>query len=70
MKCIVRKVQEAVAQVGEWGRKWGFRFYVEKTKVMFFTGKKIDESVKLMLYGNGPERVKSFFQQDLHGGTT
>ena len=44
----------------DWGRKWDFTFSIEKTKVMFFTQKKIDESMKLELYGRNLERVKSF----------
>ena len=43
----------------DWGRKWDFRFSIEKTKVVFFTRKKIDESMNLELYGRNLERVKS-----------
>lgn len=41
----------------DWGKKWGS---TGKTKVMFFTQKKTDESIKLELYGRNLERVKSF----------
>ena len=58
VKHIVKKVQECVNQVENWGRKWGFRFSVEKTKCIFFTRKKIEESVKVPLYGKSLERVK------------
>ncbi|KAK7891309.1 hypothetical protein WMY93_023272 [Mugilogobius chulae] len=34
---LVNKVQDAIDYVVEWGLDWGFRFSVEKTKVMFFT---------------------------------
>lgn len=60
VKYTLKKVQEALTLVEDWGRKWGFRFSIEKTKVMFFTRKKIDESIKLELYGRNLERVKSF----------
>uniref|UniRef100_A0A671TUX8 Reverse transcriptase domain-containing protein n=1 Tax=Sparus aurata TaxID=8175 RepID=A0A671TUX8_SPAAU len=59
VKYTLKKVQEALTLVEDWGRKWGFRFSIEKTKVMFFTQKKIDESIKLELYGRNLERVKS-----------
>ena len=56
----LKKVQENLTLVEDWGRKWGFRFSIEKTKAMFFTQKKIDENIKLELYGRNLERVKSF----------
>ena len=43
-----------------WGTDWGFRFSVEKTKIMFFTKKKVNEVVSLNLYGSRLERVKCF----------
>ena len=33
----LKKVQEALTLVVDWGRKSDFRFSIEKTKVMFFT---------------------------------
>ena len=36
VKYTLKKVQEALTLVEDWGRKWGFRFSIEKTKVIFF----------------------------------
>ena len=60
VKHIVKKLQESITQVEEWGKKWGLRFSMEKTKTMFFTRKKIDEEIKVRLYDKNVERVKSF----------
>ena len=57
---IVRKLQEGIDQVEKWGEEWGFRFSVEKSKVMFFSKKKISENKKLNLYRKNLERVSSF----------
>lgn len=43
-----------------WGKKWGFSFSVEKSKVMFFTRKRIRGNTHLKLYGNNLETVESF----------
>ena len=56
----MKKLQESITQVEEWGKKWGLRFSMEKTKTMFFTIKKIDEEIKVRLYDKNVERVKSF----------
>ncbi|KAK7877307.1 hypothetical protein WMY93_031957 [Mugilogobius chulae] len=57
---LVNKVQDAIDYVVEWGLDWGFRFSVEKTKVMFFTRRKVSEALKLKLYGEDIERVNAF----------
>ncbi len=57
---IVKKLQEAIAIVEEWSYKWGFKFSVDKTKIMFFTRKKIGSEVKIKLYNQELERVKHF----------
>ena len=44
---IVKKLQEGIKQVERWGTDWGFTFSVEKTKIMFFTKKKVNEEVCL-----------------------
>lgn len=36
MQHIVRKVQEGINEVQQWGYKWGFKFSVEKTNTVFF----------------------------------
>uniref|UniRef100_A0A3B3YS32 Reverse transcriptase domain-containing protein n=1 Tax=Poecilia mexicana TaxID=48701 RepID=A0A3B3YS32_9TELE len=54
------KIQEGIDKVGKWGVKWGFKFSIEKTKVMFFTNKKIGVDKKLCLYGKELERVDWF----------
>lgn len=33
---VIKKVQEGISQVECWGIRWGFKFSIEKTKVMFF----------------------------------
>lgn len=57
---IVNKLQERKNQVKMWGKKWGFKFSVEMTKVMFFTRKRNGRNTNLKLYGNSLERVESF----------
>ena len=44
----------------KWGLEWGLKFSVEKSKVMFFSKKKISENKKLNLYGKNLERENSF----------
>ena len=60
VKYTLKCVQQALTTVEDWGRKWGFRFSVEKTKAMFFTRKKICDSMKLQLYNCPVERVSCF----------
>uniref|UniRef100_A0A8C2HUK7 Uncharacterized protein n=1 Tax=Cyprinus carpio TaxID=7962 RepID=A0A8C2HUK7_CYPCA len=57
---MVKKVQEAIKVVEEWSYRWGFKFSVDKTKIMFFTRKKVGGEVNLKLYNQVLERVKSF----------
>ena len=38
---VVKKQQDGINQVEMWGKKWGFQLSVEKTKVMFFTRRRI-----------------------------
>lgn len=42
---IVRKMQEAIGKVECWGREWGFRFSVAKTKVVCFSQRKNQEQI-------------------------
>lgn len=56
---VVRKVQEAIDEMVEWGYDWGFRFSLEKTQTVFFTRKRIKEGVKLRMYGKELECVGS-----------
>jgi len=60
IKYTVRKVQEAIELVERRSLRWGFRFSREKTQVVFFTRKKVDEEINLKLYGHVLERVESF----------
>ncbi len=55
----IRKVQNAIDKVVEWGYDWGFRFSIEKTQAVFFTRKIIQEEMRLMMYGRELERVGS-----------
>jgi len=57
---VVRKIQEAIDKVVEWGFDWGFRFCVEKTKSVFFTRKRVQEGIKLRMYGRELERIGTF----------
>lgn len=54
------KIQNAVNEVQQWGVQWGFRISIEKTKVMFFTRKKISQELKIMVSGKELERVEIF----------
>lgn len=60
MDYVVGKVQGAVDKVVEWGKEWGCRFSVEKTQSVFFTNKRIDERLKIRMYGKEIERVGTF----------
>uniref|UniRef100_A0A3Q3BE46 Reverse transcriptase domain-containing protein n=1 Tax=Kryptolebias marmoratus TaxID=37003 RepID=A0A3Q3BE46_KRYMA len=55
---IVRKIQEVIIEIENWALQWGFRFSVDKTKVMIFTQKKINKEIKLKLYKQELEQVK------------
>lgn len=59
IKYVTRKMQEGVSQVEEWGIKWGFRFSIDKSKVMLFTRCKVRD-LNLKLYDGIIERVESF----------
>uniref|UniRef100_A0A3B3Q2D7 Reverse transcriptase domain-containing protein n=1 Tax=Paramormyrops kingsleyae TaxID=1676925 RepID=A0A3B3Q2D7_9TELE len=63
---IVKKLQEGIQQVERWGIKWSFKFSVEKSKVMFFTRKKVNEGINLKLYGSTLEKVTTFCFLGLH----
>lgn len=56
----VSKMQQAVDIVHKWAIEWGFRISVEKTKVIFFTRKKINQELKIQIAGKELERVEVF----------
>ncbi|KAL2088359.1 hypothetical protein ACEWY4_015258 [Coilia grayii] len=60
VKHTVRRMQEALERVEGWGKEWGFRFSVEKTKTVFFTRRKVCDSLKLYMYKRPVERVSCF----------
>ena len=60
MNHIIGKVQLAIEEVTEWAFDWGCRFSVEKTQTVFFTRKRIEEGMRLTMYGKVLERVSSF----------
>uniref|UniRef100_A0A3B5QAR3 Reverse transcriptase domain-containing protein n=1 Tax=Xiphophorus maculatus TaxID=8083 RepID=A0A3B5QAR3_XIPMA len=55
---IVRKLQKVIIEIEKWALQWGFKFSVEKTKVMIFTQKKLNKEIKLKLYNQELEQVK------------
>lgn len=57
---INKKLQNGINQVAEWGIKWGFKFSVEKTKVMIFTNKRKAKECKVEMYGTTLEKVECF----------
>jgi len=57
LKCIIKKLQQAIINIEEWSYKWGFKFS-DKTTIMLFTKKRIGTEVKLKLYNQDLERVK------------
>lgn len=59
-------MQEGIKQVEVWGMKQGFRFSIEKSKVMIFTGRRKKEECQLKLYGDVLEQVDSFRFLGLH----
>merc|ERR1712035_301012 len=60
MEHAIRKIQGAIDEVMEWGYDWGCRFSVEKTQTVFFTRKRVEEGMKLKMYGETLERVGTF----------
>ncbi len=44
----------------EWGYNWGFRFSIEKSRSVFFTRKRVQEGLKLRMYGRDLEKVGTF----------
>lgn len=60
MEFIVRKMKEAVDDVVKWGYDWGCRFSVEKTQMGIFTNKRVEERLKVRIYGEEIERVGTF----------
>lgn len=57
---VTGKVQGSVDEVVEWGWDWGCLFSVENPQTVFFSRKRIEEVMKLKMYGNELERVGSF----------
>lgn len=57
---IVRKMQKAIGNVEVWALKWGFRLSVNKTKVVVFTNKKVQNQINPKLYEQDLEIVDSF----------
>ncbi len=57
---INKKLQNGINQVAEWGIKWGFKFSVEKTKVMIFTNKRKAKECKVEMFGTTLEKVECF----------
>ena len=60
IKHIMKKLQNVQEKVEQLSLKWGFRFSVEKTNIIFFSRRKIVEEYKLKLYGRVLERVNVF----------
>ncbi len=52
-------MQEAVRLIEEWSYSWGFKFSVEKTKMMVFTRKRVKEA-RILMYGKQIEQVNNF----------
>lgn len=57
---VVNKMQPAVDIVKKWALKWGFRISVDKTKVMFFTRRNINQEFKIRIYSKELERIDHF----------
>lgn len=60
MGYVIRKMQEAIDIVIEWGYNWGFKFSIEKTQSVFFTRKGVQKGLKLRMYGRDLEKVRNF----------
>ena len=57
---ITRSVQRDIQAIEQWGNDWGFKFSIPKTKIMFFTRKKVPDRYTVMLYNQSIEREKKF----------
>ena len=57
---LTRKMQEAITAVEQWGLAWGFRFSIDKTKVVLFSNRRTNRNYPLYLYGREIERVDHF----------
>lgn len=56
---IQEKMQEIVRLIEEWSYSWGFKFSVEKTKMMVFTRKRVKDA-RILMYGKLIKQVNSF----------
>jgi len=56
---VHKKVQKAIDKVVGWAYDWGFKFSIEKTQTVFYTRKRIQEKIKVMMYRRELERVSS-----------
>ena len=57
---IVKQIQKEVEVLEQWGVDWGFKFSIQKSKVMYFTRKKVPRNLKIMLYNQKLERGEKF----------
>ena len=58
LEFILKKLQQDIIKIEECSVKWGFKFDIDKTKIMFLTRKRIVGHFKLRLYNHELERVK------------
>lgn len=40
VEVIIKRLKEPIGKVEEWPKKWGLRFPVDKTKIIFFIRKR------------------------------
>ena len=57
---IINQIQKDVQVLEQWGVDWGFKFSIQKSKVMYFTRKKVPGNLKIMLYNQPLERGEKF----------
>lgn len=55
----IKKIQDAIDNIQKCGDEWGFKFSVEKTKVMVFPQKRIIKGIQLKLYNRELQRVRN-----------
>ena len=57
---ILKQVQGALQTVEEWGKTWGFRISVAKSKYLIFGFKRKLPNLRLSMYGSPLEKVRVF----------
>ena len=59
LEFLFNKMQQELNRITEWGKRWGFKMAVDKSKYVVFGNRNVNNKV-LSLYGQDLKRVKEF----------